>query len=145
MKRIGVRNRTRERSLGERIALADGFWTRLRGLLGRPEPRTGEGMLISPSRGVHMYGMKYALDVILADAKGRVVALYPGLAPGKRTRVHRDAGYALEVPVGTIEATGTDRGDLLEWLPEEREPGTDDRAGRTAGAVGNRAEESRGR
>ena len=115
MKRVTVSNRTRERSLGDQIALANGYWTRLRGLLGRPEPQAGEGLLITPSSGVHMYGMKYALDVILFDEDGHVEALYPGLAPGRRTKVHRKAKFALEVPVGVIQESETATGDELDW------------------------------
>ena len=65
-----------------------------------------------------MYGMKYALDVLLFDEEGQVVALYPdpGLAPGKRTKVHRKARSALEVPVGVIEQSETQEGDVLEWV-----------------------------
>ena len=62
-----------------------------------------------------MYGMKYALDVLLLDAEGRIVKLYPELPPGKRTKVHRDARFALEVPVGTIDRSGTRESDVLEW------------------------------
>jgi uncharacterized protein len=113
MRRVVVENRSRGRPLGDRIAVADGRWTRLRGLLGRPEPRTGEGLLIIPSRGVHMYGMRYPLDIIFLDPAGRVVALYPELRPWKRTRIHRDAGMALELPVGSIEESGTRVGDLM--------------------------------
>ena len=116
MRWVSVSNRTRDRSLGDQIGLADGYWTRLRGLLGRPEPNAGEGLLITPSSGVHMYGMKYALDVLLFDEEGQVVALYPGLAPGKRTKVHRKARSALEVPVGVIEESETQEGDVLEWV-----------------------------
>ncbi len=120
MKRVHVRNRTRERSLGDRVRVADGYFSRLRGLLGHPEPVPGEGLLIVPSVGVHMYGMRYPLDVLLLDGTGSVVASYPGLRPWRRTRVHRGARIALEVPVGTIEGTGTTEGDVLEW-----EGGTD--------------------
>lgn len=115
MKTVSVVNRTRGRALGERVALADGYFTRLRGLLGRPEPRQGEGLLILPSAGVHMYGMRYPLDVLLLDGKGTVVAAYPGLAPWSRTRIHRGARAALELPVGTIGESGTEEGDLLDW------------------------------
>jgi uncharacterized protein len=115
MRRTEVLNRTRGATFGDGIAVADGFFTRLRGLLGRPEPGEGEGLLILPSRGVHMYGMKYALDVLLLDGEGRVVASYPGLAPGGRSRIHREARAALELRVGAIDCTATEVGDLLEW------------------------------
>lgn len=115
MKTLEVSNRTRERSLGHRVWLADGYWTRLRGLLGRPAISEGEGLLIAPSSGVHMYGMHYPLDVVLTDRGGRVVALYPDLAPGKRTKVHREASFALELPVGVIDRTETAEGDVIEW------------------------------
>lgn len=117
MKRLSISNRTRSRSLGSRVWLADGYWTRLRGLLGRPPLGEGEGLLIAPSRGVHMYGMKYPLDVVLLDRGGKVVALYRELAPGRRTRVHRDARFALELPVGAIDVSDTEEGDVLEWGP----------------------------
>ena len=121
MKRIRIANGSKARVLGDRVWLADGYWTRLRGLLGRPKIADGEGMLIAPSRGVHMYGMKYALDVLLLDREGRVVALYQELPPGARTRVHREASYALELPVGAIARSETEEGDTLEWgLLEER-------------------------
>lgn len=112
---VTIRNRTRGLALGDRVRVADSFWPRLRGLLGSPEPRPGEGLLILPSRGVHMYGMKYPLDVLLLDRDARVVATYPGLPPGRRTRVHPGARGAVELPVGSIARSGTREGDILEW------------------------------
>jgi uncharacterized membrane protein (UPF0127 family) len=122
MKRIKISNGSKARVLGDRVWLANGYWTRLRGLLGRPEIQVGEGMLIAPSRGVHMYGMRYALDVLLLDRGRRVVAMYQDLPPGGRTRVHREASYALELPVGVIARSETEEGDTLEWgLLEQRQ------------------------
>jgi uncharacterized protein len=114
MKRVAMENRSRGASLGDRIAVANGSWTRLRGLLGRPEPREGEGLLIIPCRGVHMFGMRYPLDVILLDREGRVVAVYPDLRPWRKTRIHRDAHMALELPSGALEQSGTRVGDVVE-------------------------------
>ncbi len=120
MKLATVENRTRKVPLGDRVAIADTRWTRLRGLLGRPEPQEGEGLLIVPSRGVHMMGMRYSLDVVLLDGAGTVVALYPELPPWGKTRMHRGARVALELPAGSIERTGTSTGDLVDWSPAER-------------------------
>lgn len=114
MRTIGLANVTRDRTLGDRIGVADGWWTRLRGLLGRPALQPGEGLLLVPSRAVHMYGMKHSLDVAFLDREGRVVALYTELAPGRRTRWHAEAVRALELPPGTLAATGTVIGDRVE-------------------------------
>lgn len=113
--RLHVRNRTRDTVLGDRIALADRFWSRLKGLLGRTGLGEGEGLLIEPSRGVHMYGMRFSLDVLLLDGDRQVKAGFPGLAPGQVTGIRKGVRYALELPVGTIATSGTREGDILDW------------------------------
>jgi uncharacterized membrane protein (UPF0127 family) len=47
-----------------------------------------------------------------------VVATYGSLPPGRWTRWHRNAQAALELPAGTLAATGTRTGDLVEYLEE---------------------------
>ena len=125
MPRIEVRNATRQSVLGDRVAVARTHWTRLRGLLGRPEPEPGEGLLIVPCRGVHMYGMKYPLDVVFLDQQGVVVDIRADLQPGRRTGFIKGSHYALEIPTGTVAASGTEVGDNLVWQPmaEDRAPG----------------------
>ena len=110
-----VTNLTRERRIGDRVRLADSWWSRLRGLLGRGPLETGEGLLLAPCRAVHMFGMRYPLDVAFLDRRGAVVAIYHSLAPGSRPRWHRRAAVALEVPAGTLETTDTHEGDALRW------------------------------
>lgn len=114
-----MRNRTRGVDLARSADVADTRWGRLRGLLGRGPLRPGEGLVLSPSRGVHMWGMRYPIDVVLADDRGRVVALYPGLRPWSRTGIHADAEHAVELPEGSIDRTGTRRGDSLEIVSRE--------------------------
>jgi uncharacterized protein len=101
--------------LGDRILLADSWLARLRGLLGRPEPGPGEGLMLTPCRGVHMFGMRYPIDVAFLDRAGVVVATYPGLGPGTGTSWHRRARHALELRSGSLAATGTAVGDRLSW------------------------------
>lgn len=113
--RVRVMNTTRGRQLGDRVILADWFWPRLRGLIARPRIEPGEGLLIVPCRGVHMYMMTYPIDVALIDKEGVVVALYRELAPGTRTGWHAGARQALEVPAGTLAETHTALGDRVAW------------------------------
>ncbi|HEY7473033.1 MAG TPA: DUF192 domain-containing protein [Gemmatimonadota bacterium] len=117
--RVRVTNATRGRELGDRVILANWFWPRLRGLIARPRIERGEGLMIVPCRGVHMYLMTYPIDVALMDDAGSVVAMYRDLSPGTRTRWHRDARQALEVPAGTLAETHTTLGDRVQWETPE--------------------------
>ena len=115
MRLLRVVNAKRNRELGTKIGLADGWLARLRGMLFRPAPRPGEGLLLTPCSSVHMYGMRYPLDVAFLDRGGAVVAVYPSLAPGSRTRWHRNGAHALELSAGALVESGTGIGDVLVW------------------------------
>lgn len=112
-----MENPVRGTVLGSTVMVAESSLARLRGMLGRPAPGAGEGMLLAPCRGVHTYGMRYPLDVVFLDQEGMVVAIYPALPPGTRTPLIRGASFALELPPGTVEASGTLLGDALSWTP----------------------------
>ena len=115
MPQLRVVNTRHNRELGARIELADSWFARLRGMLGRPAPVPGEGLFLTPCQSVHMYGMSFSLDVAFLDAEGAVVAMYRPLSPGSRTPWHRNAVHVLELPVGTLEDSDTVIGDVLIW------------------------------
>lgn len=115
MKRVKVVNETRGRVLGERVDLADSWWPRLKGLIGSDPLEAGRGLLLVPCRAVHMYGVGYPIDVGFLGPDGEVVAIYRGLAPGSRSKWHGEARFALELPEGTLGASGTMRGDRISW------------------------------
>ena len=117
MRRVRAAN-ARGRLLGDRIVLADRWWLRLRGLLGRPALPAGEGLLLNPCRAIHMLGMRFPIDVAFLDRTGAVVAVYHALAPGARTGWHRAAITALELPAGTLQARETGVGDTIVCTPE---------------------------
>ncbi len=106
------------RVLGDRIGVADRWWLRLRGLLGQPDLPEGAGLLLEPCQAIHMLGMRFPLDVAFLDSSGAVVAAYHALAPGGRTGWHRAATTALELPAGTLQASGTGVGDVIVCTPE---------------------------
>jgi uncharacterized membrane protein (UPF0127 family) len=110
-----IMNRTRGTVLGTRVSLADGWMARLRGFLFRPEPRAGEGILLTPCNAIHTWGMTFSLDVIFLDASGKVLEVIEELEPGAAPERVPAARYVLEVPVGTIRATGTVVGDRFSW------------------------------
>jgi hypothetical protein len=117
---LRILNRTRGTVVGSRVKVADTWWGRLRGYLGRRRPVDGEGLLLVPCNGIHTYGMTFPLDVLFLDNGGRVVRSSRHVRPWQPPLRVQSARYVLEVPVGTIEATGTCTGDELAWVPERR-------------------------
>jgi uncharacterized protein len=103
------------RPVAGRVRVADRFWLRARGLLGRPALAEGEGLLLRPCRAVHTWGMRYPIDVAFLDLSGTVVASYPSLAPSRHTRRHSNAECALELPAGALARSSVHVGDRLRW------------------------------
>lgn len=108
-------NESRGTLLAERITVADTFWKRLRGLLGTREWPEGNAFLLRPCNSVHMFGMKYCLDVLFLDRQNIVLAAVESLAPG-RLKLCRGAKCVVELPDGTVRRTGTRCGDQLQIL-----------------------------
>jgi uncharacterized protein len=119
VKKVRILNKTRNSVLGTSVSVADGWWSRTRGFLGQRAPDAGEGILLSPCRGLHMIGMSFPLDAIFISMSGVVVALHPDMKPGTRTPLYSSAEYAIELPAGSIEASGTREGDVVVWTPAE--------------------------
>lgn len=107
-----VTNETRGRVLADRARLASDSKTRREGLLKRTEFPAGEGLLISPCEAIHMFGMKFAIDVVFYDRK-KVVRKVVHSIPKNRIAFCFSATTALELPAGTALETGTQVGDQL--------------------------------
>lgn len=92
--------------------LADGFFSRLKGLLGTKSLVMGEGLVIRPCNSIHTFGMNYPIDVVFAADGDRVTRTVVCLEPG-RVLACRGSRYVVELPVGTLVRTGTKPGDYL--------------------------------
>jgi uncharacterized membrane protein (UPF0127 family) len=111
-----VLNCTRRQYLATRLAVADGHWSRLCGLIGKsPENfREGQGLWIVPCRGVHTLGMRFPIDVVYLTRENVVLHLEQSLPPWRFAPVRLQATSVLELPENTLRATGTTIGDELE-------------------------------
>lgn len=87
---------------------------RREGLLKKTGLNPGEGLWISPCEAVHCFFMKFTIDVVFLSKELRVVKARPRLKPWRISGSLR-AHSTLELPEGTIEATGTQAGDQLEF------------------------------
>ena len=111
-------NATQGSIVCEKGAIADSFWTRGKGLLGRKSLPEDEGIYLAPGKSIHMFGMKFAIDVVFLT-KGDVVAdLTENLKIGRMYNAKAHGGHkpwgALELPPGTVARSGTRIGDQLK-------------------------------
>jgi uncharacterized membrane protein (UPF0127 family) len=124
---LRARNLTRSTDLAARVEVADGWWARFMGLMGRDGLADGAGLWLT-GNGIHMMFMRFPIDAVFvgkaAGAEGvaarPVLSVHRGLRPWTGlVPMIRGAEGVLELPVGTIERSGTAVGDtvVLEALP----------------------------
>jgi len=109
-----VVNTTRgEAVVADKVELAASWTSRLKGLLGRDGLAEGEGLHIVPCNSIHMFFMRFSIDVAFLDAEGKVVRAVHAIKPWRATKVYFEAHSALELPAGTLVRTGVHEGDVL--------------------------------
>jgi hypothetical protein len=111
--RVSVFNVSKQKSLGDRIEVAETSASRLKGLLGRDGLAQGEGLWIVPTEGVHTFRMRFPIDLVFLNKKKRVTKVVPRLKPS-RMAISWRAKSVIELPAGVIEGTGTEAGDEIE-------------------------------
>jgi len=115
-------NQTRGTVLCERLEDAGGLSGQSRGLLGRDGLEPGTGMLFengrfTPMMWMHMFFMRFAIDIVFLGRGGKVVKVNRNLKPWRVSSMVFGARLALELPAGAAEASGTEPGDQIKFEP----------------------------
>ncbi len=113
-----VLNQSRDTVLGERVEKASSFWRRFVGLLSRSQLRPGEGLWLVPCAAIHSVGMRFRFDAIFLDAEKRVVKVVEALPPMQLLTRAPGAHSVLELPIGTVRTSGTEKGDQICFQKE---------------------------
>jgi uncharacterized protein len=117
-----ARNLDRQTVLAGRLETAGSLWAKFMGLMGRASLSAGDGLWLPASNGIHMMFMRFPIDAVFVSKPGtdgartvksvhRNLRAWTGLVP-----LIRGADGVLELPVGTIDASGTAVGDRVEVL-----------------------------
>jgi len=96
----------------DRCVVAASPFSRMKGLLGRSELRSGEGLLLRPASAIHTFFMRFPIDAVFLDRDWRVVGIAGDVAPW-RTAGRKGAKAVLELPAGESARRGLRPGDLL--------------------------------
>jgi uncharacterized membrane protein (UPF0127 family) len=107
---VGVLKRAGGEVVCARCEIANTPLKRLRGLLGREGLAEDEGMLFRPAGSIHMYFMRFPIDVVFCSRELVVLGIERDLQPWK-TAKRRGSKVVVELPVGG--ADGLEVGDRL--------------------------------
>jgi uncharacterized membrane protein (UPF0127 family) len=111
---VRVWNATKGTLVAERVVWATGAAKR-RGLLGCDRLEAGEGMFLVPCQWIHMFGMRFPIDVAFLARDRRVLAVHHGLCPNRLSKLVLRADGVLELAAGVLQNSHTTPGDRIEF------------------------------
>jgi len=110
-----IYNKTQRTVLARQAFVANNFLKRSIGLLGRERLDADEALIIPQCQAIHMFFMRFPIDVVFVDRKHHVVGLVHKIKPFCMSPLFWKAYFAIELPAGTIERTKTVKGDVLDF------------------------------
>jgi len=111
--RLCAYNQTRECFLGLEVAAADVSYAQLKELLGKLALKSGEGLWMSPFRGIPDTNMLVPLDLIYLDEDCRVIEIVESFPTFHATPSSPRAASVLALPTHSIYSSQTQPSDQL--------------------------------
>ncbi len=99
-----------------RLYVADSLFKRCKGLLGRKFIGRDEGLLIPKCNAIHTIGMRFPIDVVFLDEKGKIVHIKHSFPMGKIMFVPIwPARFVVEMFSGRCKEVNLQVGEVLLW------------------------------
>ncbi|MGH7721475.1 MAG: DUF192 domain-containing protein [Candidatus Dormibacteria bacterium] len=102
--------------IAEHVEEADTVLARFRGLMFRDHLPEGHGLALRPCNSIHMFFMRFPLDVLFVDGEGRVVRVLTAIRPWRASTLVRGAKAAVELPAGTAARAGVVAGTMVRMV-----------------------------
>lgn len=107
-------NVTRQSVVATEVRVADTYFTRLMGLMGKSGLPPQHGLWIQPCSDIHSCFMCFEFDAIFVDKQHKVLHLVERMKPWRMSRLVWGGYAVLELPAGTVAESGTQVGDIIE-------------------------------
>lgn len=98
------------------VKSAKTLWEKSVGLIGQKNPQP---LLIKTRFGIHTFGMRVPIDIVVLDETYTIVALKPSLAPNRFFFWHPQYDIVLELPAGTIKKSNLVKKQKVKLLINE--------------------------
>jgi uncharacterized membrane protein (UPF0127 family) len=96
-----------------KMTIADSFFLRVKGLLGKKDLTKDEALWIHKCNSIHTFGMKFALDCIFLDKNLVVKQLRKNIKPQRLVLPIWGADSVIECKSGTLDQFNLKPGDQL--------------------------------
>lgn len=103
MQKVEVYNQTKKEMILQNAFIADTFFSRLRGLIGKQNLEADSGVVIDPCSLIHTFGMNFPIDVIFVNKKNMVCRIIPNMPKSRISPIVKEANMVIEATAGTID------------------------------------------
>jgi uncharacterized protein len=111
-----IRIRSNGNLIADKTEFATSPWTRFRGLMLRSLAgfQPGQALVIDPCTSIHMFFMRFPIDVLYLNRENVVVRAQKEIRPWRIGPIYtRGARFVVELPAGTIARSGVTNGDAV--------------------------------
>jgi uncharacterized protein len=106
-------NTTTGEVIADKVKIAQTFVSRSVGLLDRVSLLKGEALVINPCNSIHMFFMKFSIDVLYLDKNNRIIKIVTDLKPWRLSQA-LFAQKVVELESGTIAQMRIKCGDIVK-------------------------------
>jgi hypothetical protein len=135
-RRLCAYNQTRECFLGLEVSAVDLPFAELKSLLGKLSLKSGEGLWMTPSRGIPDTDMRAPLDLIYLDEDCRVIEVVESFPTFRVSPSSPRPASVLALPIHSIYSSQTQSGDQLVLCVAEEMQGRLERITSASGITG---------
>lgn len=108
-------NKSKGTVIVNNAVVAKTFLQRLMGLLGRKSIDKDEALIFYSAESIHMFFMRFSIDVVFLDKNMRVIKISANLKPWMMTGCFPSA-ITIELSSAKCAQTQTSVGDVLEFI-----------------------------
>ncbi len=106
-------------ALAKHVEVADTLSRRALGLMFRRGLLTDHGLVIKPCNSIHMFFMRFAIDVAFVDGDGVVLHACEEIKPWRISRIVRHSKAAIELEPGVLRRAGVAKGTRLSMVASD--------------------------
>jgi uncharacterized protein len=108
-----ITNKTQETQICPKARVAASFYSRLLGYMFKSSIAVDEALIFYNAPSIHMFFMRFPLDIVFLGEDNKVIKIYSHLAPWRLANC-LFSRVTIELPAGKVDSLGLAIGDILK-------------------------------